>query len=150
MKERFRTFTVLITKINRAIKKIKTEEMEEYDLKSPHVSCLYYLYNQKNLTATELVDICQEDKAAISRSIEYLEGNGYIECDSSMKKRYNSAFKLTQKGSKIAKGIANKIDNILDLASEGVSEDKRQVMYECLNLISNNLDKVCEKYEGEK
>lgn len=150
MKERFRTFTVLITKINRAIKKIKTEEMEEYDLKSPHVSCLYYLFKQKTLTATELVDICQEDKAAISRSIEHLEAKEYIECDSSIKKRYNTAFKLTEKGESIANGIANKIDNILDLASEGVSEDKRKVMYECLNLISNNLDKICEKYEGEK
>ena len=150
MRERFRTFTVLITKINRAIKKIKTEEMEEYNLKSPHVSCLYYLFKQGSLTATELVDICQEDKAAISRSIEYLEKNGHIECDSTYKKRYNSALKLTEKGVKIAEGIADKIDNILDLASEGLSEEKRKILYESLILISKNLEIFCEKYEGEK
>lgn len=150
MKERFRTFTVLITKISRAIRKIKTEEMEEYKLKSPHVSCLYYLYKQDSLTAKELGDICQEDKAALSRSIEHLETNKYIECDSNLKKRYNTALKLTEKGRKIAKAIADKIDNILDLASEGLSEEKRNILYESLTLISNNLDKICDKYEGEK
>ena len=71
MQERFQTFTVLITKLNRCIRKIKTEEMAEFDLKSPHVSCLYYLYKADSLTAKELCDICEEDKANISRSFIY-------------------------------------------------------------------------------
>lgn len=150
MRERFRTFTVLITKIYRAIRKIKTEEMEEYGLSSPHVSCLYYLYKEGELTSKELTDICLEDKAALSRSIAYLESNDYIECDSDKKKRYNSALKLTEKGTKIAKGIANKIDDILDSASEGLSEQKRVYLYEGLALISANLEQVCEKYEEDK
>ena len=47
MEKRFQKFTVLITKINRNIKRIKTEEMDKYNLKSPHVSCLYYLFLEK-------------------------------------------------------------------------------------------------------
>ena len=78
MEERFQTFTVLISNINRAIYKIKAEEMSEFDLKSSHVSCLYYLYQKTSLTAKELCDICEEDKANISRSMEYLEKNGYL------------------------------------------------------------------------
>ena len=31
MKDRFQTFTVLIAKMNRCIRKIKTEEMAEFD-----------------------------------------------------------------------------------------------------------------------
>ena len=42
MLDRFKTFTLLITNINRSIRKIKTEEMAEYNLKSIHISCLYY------------------------------------------------------------------------------------------------------------
>ena len=72
MEERFRTFTVLITKISRAIRKIKSEETEEYGLTNPHVSCLYYLYKQKALTLTELVDISLEDKAVLSKAISFL------------------------------------------------------------------------------
>ena len=149
MEERFRTFTVLITKISRLIRKIKTEEMHEYGLSNPHVSCLYYLYKEKSLTAKEIMDICLEDKAALSRAISHLETNGYIECDTNQKKRYNSCFKLTQHGLQIAKGIAEKIDNILEYASVGLGEEKRSNMYESLILISDNLDKFCDKYEGE-
>ena len=94
MEERFRTFTVLITKISRAIRKIKSEETEEYGLTNPHVSCLYYLYKQEALTLTELVDISLEDKAVLSKAISFLEANDFIICDSNLKKRYNSHFRF--------------------------------------------------------
>lgn len=149
MKGRFENFTVLISNINRHIKKIKTEEMEEYNLKSPHVSCLYYLYKEDSLTATELCAICKEDKAAMSRSIDYLEKNGYILSDSDAKKRYRCALTLTEQGKSIAVGIVEKIDRILDQASVGLSEEHRVVMYQSLALISENLEKICEQYEGE-
>lgn len=150
MEERFRTFTVLIAKISRSIRKIKTGEMEQFNLKSPHVSCLYYLYKFNSLTAKELCDICQEDKASTSRSIEYLENNGYIVCESNLKKRYNSAFSLTNKGEDIAKSLVEIIDKVLDLASVGLSEEKRAIMYESLTLISDNLENLCKNYEGEE
>ena len=41
MEERFETFTVLINRISRNIRKIKNAEMAEYDLRSVHISCLY-------------------------------------------------------------------------------------------------------------
>ena len=148
MEERFRTFTVLITKISRSIRRIKTGEMDEFDLKSPHVSVLYYLFKMGAMPAKELCDICKEDKAAMSRSIKELESNGLIACDSNANKRYNSALNLTEMGVNIAKQIADKIDNILDMASYGLSDEKRAVLYEGLELISKNLEKFCEeKYE---
>ena len=150
MEERFRTFTVLITKLYRAIRKIKNEETEEYGLTNPHVSCLYYLYKEENLTLKELVDICLEDKAVLSKATSYLENKGLIVCDSNQKKRYNSYFKLTDKGLLVAKGIAGKIDNILDYASADIDNNDRDIMYKSLILISNRLDKFCEKYEGEE
>ena len=148
MKERFKTFTVLIMEINRYIHKIKTEEMSEFDLKSPHVSCLYYLYKAGELTAKELCDISKEDKASVSRSIEYLETNGFIFCNSTMKKRYKAILTLTEKGREIGAALAKKIDAILEQASVGLSEENRAVMYETLSLIHDNLEHICNKYEG--
>ena len=66
MEERFQAFTVLVANLNRCIYKIKTEEMAEYNLKSSHVSCIYYIYRYGSLTPTELCDLCGEDKANIS------------------------------------------------------------------------------------
>ena len=147
MKERFRTFTVLITKISRSIRKIKTGEMDELNLKSPHVSCLYYLHKMGAMPAKELCDICKEDKAAMSRSIRELEMNGYIECNTNLKKRYNSPLSLTEKGEKIGISIAEKVDRVLDLASEGLSDEKRIIFYESLELITENLEKLCKDYD---
>ena len=146
MEERFRTFTVLIMKINRYIHRIKTEEMQEFELKSPHVSCLYYLYKSGGTTAKGLCDVCAEDKGAISRSVEYLEEKGCVFCQSGEKKRYNAELILTEKGEKIAEKIVKKIDSVLDQASLGVLEEERSVLYISLSLICNNLENICKKY----
>ena len=148
MENRFKLFTVLNSKINRCIRKIKTDEMAEFELKSTHVSCLYYLYVEDTLTAKELCDICDEDKAAISRSIDFLDNSGYLKCDSKTVKRYKSPIELTEKGKLVAKKISEKIDRVLDEASVGLTEENRVVFYQSLSLISENLEKICDK-QGE-
>jgi DNA-binding MarR family transcriptional regulator len=150
MLERFETFTVMIARLNRCIRKIKTEEMAEFDLKSPHVSCLYYLYKSDSLTSKELCDICEEDKANISRSIEFLEKNGYIVSRSKTEKRYKSPLILTEKGRETGAHIVRKIDAVLESVGEGVPEDQREIMYRSLSVICDNLQKICDAYDTSK
>lgn len=147
MQERYKNFTVLISNINRCIKKIKTEEVEEFKLKSPHVSCIYYLYKEKHLTAAALCAICKEDKAAMSRSVDYLEKQGLIVCDNDARKRYRYELSLTERGVEIGKTLAEKIDRIVDEASAGISAENRAIMYQCLMIINDNLEKICQQYE---
>lgn len=146
MKDRFETFTVTIAKINRNIRKIKNHEMAEYNLRSTHVSCLYYLYKSDNMTATELCDKCEEDKAAISRTLDYLEKNGYLICDSKTTKRYKSPLILTEKGKEVGKEIAKKIDRVLDKISDGLTEKERIEFYRSLAIISDSLEAVANMY----
>ena len=146
MEERFNTFTVLISNINRCIHKIKTEEMAEHDLRSSHVSCLYYLYKSDRLTAKALCDICQEDKANLSRAIKFLETEGYITCTSKTAKRYQSPLTLTERGREVGALIAARVDNILDRVSEGISEEHRVIMYNALARINANLQTLCDNY----
>ena len=142
MKERFETFTILISKISRNIKKIKNQEMAEYELRSTHVSCLYYLCAAKQLTATELCERCEEDKATISRAVDYLEKNGYVSCESKSPKRYNSPIVLTEKGQEVGEKICHKVNLILDEVGAELSDKERIEFYRCLTLISNNLEKI--------
>lgn len=146
MEERFNTFTVLIANINRCIHRIKTEEMAEHDLRSSHVSCLYYLYKSDGLTAKALCDICREDKANLSRAIKYLETGGYLTCVSKTAKRYQSPLALTEKGREIGALIAERVDSILDRVSEGISEEHRAIMYNALARINLNLQSMCDAY----
>ena len=146
MQERFKEFTVLIANINRCIYKIKAEEMADFNLKSSHVSCLYYIYKEDSLTAKELCDVCGEDKANISRAIKYLESNGYLLCNAKTPKRYQSPLQLTDKGKEVGKYITEKIDSVLSYASVGLSEEYRKIMYQSLNLINDNLNTLCDGY----
>lgn len=146
MKERFETFTVLINRIGRNIRKIKNKEMEDYSLRSPHISCLYYLYTFEGLTATDLCEKCEEDKATISRSLDHLEKNGFLTCEAKFAKRYRSPLVLTDKGIEVGKKIADKIDSVLDEVSVGLSDEERIIFYRALNLISANLDNICSQY----
>ena len=138
MKERFETFTVLINRISRNIRKIKNQEMAEYNLRSAHVSCLYFIYRDNRITATELCEKCEEDKATISRALEYLEQNGFVSCESKSAKRYKSPLTLTEKGAVVGKKIADKIDGVLDEIGVGLTEEERDAFYRSLAVISRS------------
>lgn len=142
MTKRFETFTVLINRISRNIRKIKNQEMAEYNLRSAHVSCLYYIYSLGGATATDLCERCEEDKATISRALEYLESNGFITRDTECAKRYKSPVILTDKGTEAGKKIADKINGVLDKISDGLTEEERVAFYRSLSVISQSLENV--------
>lgn len=150
MNDRYETFTVLINRISRNIRRIKNQEMADYNLRSVHISCLYYLYSFGNLTATELCERCEEDKATVSRALDYLKTNGYLTCPPKGTKPYKSPLILTDTGVAVGKKISVKIDRVLDRISDGLTEEERIAFYRSLTIISNSLDKVAELYEQEK
>lgn len=147
MNERFETFTILINRISRNIRKMKNQEMSAYQLRSSHISCLYYLYTTNGATATELCEYCEEDKATISRAVEYLEQNGYLTCASKNAKRYKSPLLLTEKGREVGEKIAAKIADILDEVGSVLSEEERRAFYCSLSRISAGLQKITATYE---
>lgn len=149
MTERFEKFTVLINRISRNIRKIKNQEMAEYNLRCSHISCLYYLYTSGGLTATDLCERCEEDKAAVSRALEYLENNGYLICESKSAKRYKSLLRLTDKGLDIGKRIADKIAYVLEEISVELTEEERIQFYHSLMLISKGLDNIANNKNGD-
>ena len=147
MQERFETFTVLINRISRNVRKIKNQEMADYNLRSAHVSCLYYLYVGENMTATDLCERCEEDKATISRALDYLETNGYLTCATKNAKRYKSPLVLTEKGRAAGEKISEKIDRVLDAISTSLTEEERVAFYRSLSKISDSLETVSQNGE---
>lgn len=141
MFNRFETFMMTIGQINRSIQNIKNREMEVHGLKGTHVMCLYQLrQNIEGLTAKELATLCGEDKAAVSRSLSKLESKGLISfTDIEGKKRYRTVITLTEEGSRVCDQINQKIDELLKIYSEGISEEEREVFYHVLARIANNL-----------
>ena len=145
MEERFETFTVLINRISRNIRKIKNREMADYNLRSAHISCLYFIYRTSGITATDLCEKCEEDKATISRALEYLEKNDFLVGRTNSTKRYKSPLMLTDKGAAVGAEIAHKIDGVLDEISFGLTEAERNEFYRCLAVISRSIEAVADK-----
>ena len=150
MQERFETFTVLINRISRNVRRIKNQEMADYGLRSAHVSCLYYIYTLKGATATDLCERCEEDKATISRALDYLETQGYIARKTEPAKRYKSPLLLTDKGLEAGKKIADKIDGVLEAISDGLTEEERVAFYRSLSIISTGLDAIAGNGENKE
>ena len=147
MIEKYSTFTYLILCLNRAIRKIKTEEMAEYKFKSSHISCLYYVYKMNGITSKELCDLCGEDKASVSRSLDFLQREGYILNGAVENKKYKNPILLTEKGIAVSQIMCDKIDSALVKAGEGVTDGDREIMYRSLKIINENLNKICEEYD---
>lgn len=137
MLQRFQSFVTGITICYKYIQKIKSVEMTEFGLKGAHAMCLFFLrHNPDGLTAAQLTELCEEDKAAISRNIALLQQRGYIE---SGEKRYRSKLRLTESGIAVAEQIDTLIEQWVTFGGDGLSEEERAAFYTALELISTNL-----------
>lgn len=85
--------------------KLKELEMGQMDLKAGYTMCLYYLgKHPEGLTATQLTELCKEDKAAISRTLSQLSSKGLVSCELPEHKRsYRTLYYLTEEGNTVVK-----------------------------------------------
>ena len=138
MENIFENFTITILKLNKLVQKIKNIEMQEYDLKTIHVMCMYYLDKYpKGLTASELTKLTLEDKAAISRALKVLQEKGYASYDPN---KYNAEIRLTEDGKLLAAVIEEKADEAVSAGSYKFTEEERNSFYIQLKTIAENLE----------
>ena len=144
MLERFAQFCASIASIHRSILRIERVEMAKYGLKGPHANCLVAIARHPDgITAARLCEICDKDKAAISRTLSELEQAGMILRQSPEGKRYRVLLQLSEKGKEIAHSVNQKILLAVAKASEGYDKEKQQVFARVLNLVAGNLQDIC-------
>lgn len=140
MVDRFERFSFMIAEVSRSWHKITTDEMEEYGLKGAYSVYFTTLYRYPDgLTAVQLGELCNRDKADVSRAATVLEKQGLVCRLSDGAKVYRAPITLTDAGRKLAEGINEKAKAAVEFASRGLSDEKREIFYEALELISNNL-----------
>ena len=96
----------------------------------------------ENPRFAELCERCEEDKAAVSRALDYLEKEGYLEASDKNAKRYRHPLHLTEKGVQASSIIAAKIDAVLEEINSSLTEQERLAFYRSLTAISNRLDAI--------
>ena len=145
MIERFEVFASSINRIYRCVQKIKSSKMTEFGLKGTQVMCLVSLMkNQEGFTSAELSNICMEDKGAISRAVSNLEEKGLVVFDEQAgKRRYRAKIRLTEEGRNAAGQIVKIIETSMLQAGNGLSDEEIKIFYKGLDIISDNLLKIC-------
>lgn len=144
MISRYELFSNSVACLYRNIQKLERVEMEKYGLKGPHAQCLLSLSRYpRGLIATQLCEMCEKDKAAISRTVAELEEAGLVTRVERNGSRYRAALVLTQKGKKAAAEVSERVKLAVELAGNGLTDEDREVFYRVLSLISENLHEIC-------
>ena len=142
--ERFREFSGLVSRAEKALQRVKTENVKDYGLRGVHVSCLLALHERpEGLTATELASVCGVDRAQISRVTADLASRGLV-CETApgMKRRYRGSLTLTAAGRAQALEMREIVAEKLNAVSGGLDPDKLSVFYEVFHRIDDKLDGI--------
>lgn len=140
MVDRFERFSVAISAISRHWHKIASDEMDPYGLKGPHATYLVTISRHKEgITASQLCELCGKDKSDVSRTMSILEEKGLVQKDGPSQNRYRSRFILTDKGMAAAEHVCRRASLAVELAGKDLTDEKRAVFYEALDLIAGNL-----------
>lgn len=146
MISRFEHFSISISCISRYIQRIERMEMEQYGLKGPHAQCLLAMSRYpEGITATRLCQVCEKDKAAISRMVAELEEKGMIRRTDPSGQRYRAVLQLTEQGELAAAHVGERARCAVEKASEGMTDEQRGIMYGALDLIAENLESICSR-----
>ena len=142
MISRFERFSFAISGIYRSIQKIERDEMERYGLKGGYAQYLVAMARHpQGLTSTQLCEICDLDKAAVSRSIGEMEERGLLE-RLAVNYAYRAKLRLTEKGLAAADYVSRRAQQAVAVAGSGLSEEERGVMYRALESIAAHLQVI--------
>lgn len=152
MVSKYELFSSSVSCMYHDIQKIERTEMVKFGLKGPHAQCLLAMSRYpEGVTAAQLCEICEKDKAAISRTVAELEQSGLVLRTERNGVRYRALLTLTEKGREAAETVNRKAQLAVELAGEGLDDTQREVFYRVLALIAGNLHTICkdglEKYE---
>ena len=142
MISRYERFSSAVFCIYRDIQKIQRVEMERHGLKGSHALCLLTLNRHpEGITAAHLCEICDKDKAAISRTLSELEHKGLVQREEPHV--YRAALKLTEEGRETAGQVEQRAQLAVRKATEGLTETQGEALYEALDCLAGNLQKIC-------
>lgn len=144
MLDRFEQFSSSISAIYRDIQKIEKDEMDRRGFKGSFAQYLVTMRRYpEGLTATEVCELCDRDKAAVSRVMAEMEEKGLV--TRSNGNSYRAKLTLTELGYETASFVAHRAQVAVHEAGKGLSDEDRKAFYAALALIASNLQTLSKK-----
>jgi DNA-binding MarR family transcriptional regulator len=146
MIRRFEQFSSAFSSIYRCVQKIEREEMEKHGLKGAFAQYLMALHRcPEGMTAAQLCEVCDMNKAAVSRAISEMEECGLVCRKGEGDSTYRALVFLTAHGAEIVQFVCARAIVAVERGGEGISEEDRRTFYMALNRIATNLQRVCQE-----
>jgi len=150
--DRFYKFCLMIDGIHKNINRLKVDLAPDLGVKSVHIFWVYeLLLHSEGLTATELASKTMISRSLISREIEDLHREGYIEMSKTAhgkRKNYNSRIFLTEKGKNLARNISVYGNKIQTIADENITKEELASFYVTLEKLSGNLFNISKELDS--
>lgn len=141
---KYELFSSSVASLSRDIQSIERTEMAKFGLKGPHAQCLLaMLRHPEGVTSAQLCELCDKDKAAISRTVSELEEAQMIRRETRNGNRYRAALILTAQGRAAADAVSRRAKVAVEAAGEGLNDAQREVFYQVLAIIADNLHAIC-------
>ncbi len=140
MLDRFERFSYALAEISRCWRKLASEELAKYGLKSPHATYLTTMYKYPDgITVPKLCDVSGKDKSDASRMIAILEEKG-LACKKDVGgSLYRGLWVLTEEGKNAAEQVSLRASKAVELAGKDLDEETRNIFYKALESITSNL-----------
>ena len=137
---RYQQFSYIVSVINRQIQKIERDEMEKYGYKGAFAQYLMAMRrNPAGVTSAQLSDMCDRDKAAVSRVITEMIEKGLVVRKSANETFYRAKLTLTQKGAEIADYIARQGAAAVAAVNNELTKEELKAFYSNLDYIADKL-----------
>lgn len=151
MVSRYEIFSTVVSSLYHDIQRIERTEMAKYGLKGPHAQCLVIMARHpEGITSARLCEICERDKAAISRTVAELERAGLLTRQEQNGIHYRVPLMLTEAGRNAADDVNNVAGRAVEQAGAGLNNEQREVFYAVLGQIAQNLHTISRNGLKEK
>lgn len=141
--DRFNRLCSLLGGATKSINKLKSKYMMHYGLTSAHTMCIRYLdVSPEGLNRMELAEMCDIDKAQISRTVNELCAKGYLTESENETNNYRKRLKLTPMGKDTADEINKAVNEIHAFVSDDLSAEQLETFYSTFDVICARLKKA--------
>lgn len=146
MIDRFEQFVSYISVIHRDIQRIERDEMEKLGLKGAYAQYLVAMHRYpEGITAADLCEVCDKDKAAVSRAIAEMEIHGLLHKMGERENRYRALLRLTEKGREAAEFVCRKAVTAVQIAASEIDDETRKIMYHALRSVAGGVKMICKE-----
>ncbi|MBE6605366.1 MAG: MarR family transcriptional regulator [Ruminococcaceae bacterium] len=146
-RERFEILSATMLHLVRAVQEIKAQKMAAYGLKGRSAAVLCRIFEHGGaLSATDLVRVCEVDKAQISRCLAELGACGFVEREDDGVRRYKQKYRLSAAGTHAAADISRAFADIERSVSKNLTAAELEVFFRTLYTLCDNFDELLLKY----